>query len=241
MTRQYNRFAFFLLLFLGIIVGCQKTDAPEAPAAPADSTTAQPPTVTDSTATEGAAEGTIVAVGDSLTEGFGLPEGEAYPAVLEARLREAGYDFQVVNAGISGETSSGAKSRAEWVLKLEPDIVILGTGANDGLRGVDPAVTRKNIAETVEIFQNRGVVVILTGLQMVRNMGEEFTREFAAVYPDVAREKEAILVPFFLEGVAMESSLNQDDGIHPNAEGYRRIVDGLFPYVVQAIEKWRAG
>lgn len=231
MKREYYRFAFFLLMSLGIIAGCEKNEPPKAPAPPAESigASSQPPT-----------EGTIVAVGDSLTEGFGLPEGDAYPAVLEARLREAGYNFEVVNAGISAETSSGARSRAEWVLKLEPDIVILGTGANDGLRGVDPAVTRKNIAGTVEIFQNRGVVMVLTGMQMVRNMGEDFTRKFAAVYPDVAREKNVILVPFFLEGVAMEPSLNQDDGIHPNAEGYRRVVDILFPYVIQAIEKWRA-
>jgi acyl-CoA thioesterase-1 len=237
MKGQFNRSTFFLLLFLATIAGCQKTDPPETSSGPVKSSAAQP---AEGSVPSGP-EGTIVAVGDSLTEGYGVPESEAYPAVLEARLRAAGYNFDVINAGISGETSSGARSRAEWVLKLEPDIVILETGANDGLRGVDPAVTRQNIAETVEIFQNNGVTVLLAGMQMVRNMGEEFTKEFAEVYPSVAEEKDLIHIPFFLEGVAMEPSLNLDDGIHPNADGYRRVVDTVFPYVVQAIEKWRAG
>lgn len=240
MKRPFNRFTLILLMLLATIPACQKTDAPETPSAQAESNPAPPAETTGQTSPSGP-EGTIVAMGDSLTEGYGVPEGESYPAVLEARLREAGYHFEVVNAGISGETSSGARSRAEWVLKLEPDIVILVTGANDGLRGVDPALTRKNIAETVEIFQNNGVAVVLGGMQMVRNMGEEFTREFAAVYSSVAEEKNLIRVPFFLQGVAMEPSLNLDDGIHPNAEGYQRIVDNAFPHVVQAIEKWRAG
>ncbi len=230
MKRRTNQWIFFLLIFWGIVAGCGKNEPPESP--PAESGVSS---------TQNATEGVIVAMGDSLTEGYGVPEGDAYPAMLETRLREAGYHFEVVNAGIGGETSSGARSRAEWVLKLNPDIVILETGANDGLRGVDPALTRRNIAETVEIFQDRGAVVVLAGMQMVRNMGEEFTREFAEVYPSVAEEKELIRIPFFLEGVAMEPSLNLDDGVHPNAEGYRRIVDTVFPHVVQAIEKWRAG
>jgi acyl-CoA thioesterase-1 len=237
MKRQFNRSIFFLLIFMATIAGCQKTGAPENSSAQAESRTAQPVAPTG----QPGPEGTIVAMGDSLTEGYGVPEGESYPAVLEARLRAAGYNFEVVNAGNSGETSSGARSRAEWVLKLEPDIVILVTGANDGLRGVDPALTRKNIAETVEVFQDNGVPVVLGGMQMVRNMGEEFTREFAAIFPSVAEEKGLIRIPFFLEGVAMEPSLNLDDGVHPNAEGYRRIVDTVFPHVVRAIEKWRAG
>jgi acyl-CoA thioesterase-1 len=178
--------------------------------------------------------GTIVAVGDSLTAGYGLNEAEAYPARLEKKLQAAGYRWRVVNAGISGETSSGTLSRVDWVLKLKPDIVILETGANDGLRGIDPLVTKKNIAETVRILKQNRVTVILAGMRMVTSMGRDFTEKFAAIYPAVAQKHDLILIPFFLQGVAGNPVLNQEDGIHPRADGYRIITDMIYPYVVQA-------
>ena len=137
--------------------------------------------------------GTIVAVGDSLTAGYGLNEADAYPARLEKKLQAAGYHWQVVNAGISGETSSGTLSRVDWVLKLKPDIVILETGANDGLRGIDPQVTKKNISETVRILKQNRVTVILAGMRMVTSMGRDFTEKFAAIYPAVAQQHDLIL------------------------------------------------
>lgn len=185
---------------------------------------------------QAAAAGTIVAMGDSLTTGYGLNEAEAYPAQLEKKLQAAGYNWKVVNAGISGETSSGALSRVEWVLRLTPDIVILETGANDGLRGIDPQVTKRNIDETVRILKENRVTVVLAGMRMVTSMGLDYTRQFAAIYPAVAKEHDLILVPFFLQGVAGKPALNQDDGIHPVGAGYRIITDMIYPSVLKAIK-----
>uniref|UniRef100_A0A831UJ92 Arylesterase n=1 Tax=Geobacter metallireducens TaxID=28232 RepID=A0A831UJ92_GEOME len=207
------------------LLGCDRKEAPRQP-------------VTKQEAAQAVA-GTIVAVGDSLTAGFGLDENDAYPAQLERRLREAGYPWRVVNAGISGETSSGALSRMKWILNLKPDIVILVTGANDGLRGIDPKVTEKNLDDMVRTLTKRNVTVILGGMKMVTNLGRDYTGAFSAVYPAVAGRHDLILVPFFLEGVAGRPELNQTDGIHPTAEGYRIVVDTLFPFVVKAIEKRR--
>jgi acyl-CoA thioesterase-1 len=183
---------------------------------------------------------TIVAMGNSLTEGLGVAEDEAYPAQLEARLRARGYAYRVVNAGISGETSSGARARLEWVLTLDPDIVILETGANDGLRGLDPELIRENIRWLVEAFLKRDIIVVLAAMRIVSNMGPEYTRAFAEIYLDTARETDVILIPFFLKGVGGEPHLNQADGIHPTAEGYTVIVENIFPHVVDAIERHRA-
>lgn len=181
-------------------------------------------------------EGTIVAAGDSLTAGYGLPERDAYPAQLERKLNQNGYRWKVVNAGISGETSSGLLSRVDWILKLKPDIVILETGANDGLRGVDPKVTGANIDKAVTRLQAKGVTVVLAGMRMVTNMGPTFTKEFAANYSSVAKKHHLILIPFFLEGVAGDPALNQQDGIHPVARGYQIITDKVYPYVTKAID-----
>ncbi len=184
-------------------------------------------------------EGTIVAMGDSLTAGLGIPESQAFPAQLERKLTAAGYRFRVINAGVSGETSSGCRSRLDWVLNLKPDILILETGANDGLRGIDPQVTRRNLDDILGRLRERRLVTVLAGMLMVRNLGEEYTRAFAALYPQAAARHGAILVPFLLEGVAADPSLNQNDGIHPTAEGYRIVTGTLYPFVIRAIEEWR--
>lgn len=177
----------------------------------------------------------IVAMGDSLTAGYGLSESDAYPAQLERRLQERGYNVRVINAGISGETSSAARTRTEWVLSLEPDIMILETGANDGLRGIDPSFTKENIDAIVTMTKKQEVVVLLAGMQIVQNMGREYTEAFRDMYPAIAKEQEVLLMPFFLEGVAGDQSLNLDDGIHPTADGYARIVENILPYVEEAI------
>ncbi|HBG07651.1 MAG TPA: arylesterase [Geobacter sp.] len=208
-----------------LFTGCHNDREPAA-ARPAD-----PP----------ASQGTIVAVGDSLTAGYGVPPSDAYPALLEKKLILAGHRWQVINAGISGETSSGTLSRIDWILKHKPDIVILETGANDGLRGVAPQLTRRNIDRIVTLFQEKDVVVVLAGMQALRNMGGPFTREFAAIYPAVAKKYDLILVPFFLADVAGDQALNLGDGIHPSAKGYRMITDTIYPYLLQAIERKRDG
>ena len=181
--------------------------------------------------------GTILAIGDSLTEGLGVEEEFAYPAQLQQKLIDSGYDYRVVNAGVSGETSSGALSRIKWALTLQPDIVILVTGANDGLRGIEPVLIDANITEIVQLLKERNIVVVLGGMQMVQNLGQTYTLAFSKLYEDIAREQDVIFIPAFLAGVGANSALNQPDGIHPTADGYRIIVDNVYPYVVEAIEK----
>jgi acyl-CoA thioesterase-1 len=183
------------------------------------------------------ATGTIVAMGDSLTEGLGVSEENTYPVLLQKALRDKGYDYRVVNAGISAETSSGARSRMEWVLRLKPDIIILETGANDGLRGLDPELIRRNIREMVDAFTAKGIVVVLAGMKMFPNLGPAYSKMFADVYTDVGGDNDVILIPFFLEGVAGVPKMNQSDGIHPTADGYARVVEHILPYVTEAIAR----
>lgn len=181
--------------------------------------------------------GVIVAFGDSLTAGAGVAENEAYPAQLERKLNADGHHYKVINAGVSGETSSGALSRIKWVLTMKPDIVILETGANDGLRGVDPELTRNNLDTIVAALKEQGVVVVLAGMRMASNLGREYTEKFAAMYPFVAAKHQVILMPFFLAGVAGDPNLNQEDGIHPTAKGYEIVTANIYPYVVDAIKQ----
>ena len=180
--------------------------------------------------------GTIVAVGDSLTAGLGVLEEQAYPAQLERRLQADGHRYRVVNAGVSGETSSGTLSRIEWVLaSLTPDIVILETGANDGLRGLRLDLLETNLDRLVGLLRAEKVEVILAGMQMLPNLGPDYTRTFAAIYPKIAAKHGIALIPFFLEGVAGIDRLNQADNLHPTAEGYTRIVETIYPFVIDAI------
>jgi acyl-CoA thioesterase-1 len=181
-------------------------------------------------------EGIIAAVGDSLTEGLGVAEEFAYPALLEKKLQDAGYHYQVINAGISGETSSATLARIEWVMTLKPDIVILVIGANDGFRGIDPELIKSNLLAIIKILKENEVTVLLGGMQMGQNLGKEYVDTFESVYPQVAREEKIGLIPFFLNGVAANPKLNQPDGIHPTAEGYRTVVDHIFPFVIEAIK-----
>jgi len=181
-------------------------------------------------------EGSIMAIGDSLTEGLGVEEEFAYPALLERQLMAIGYRYSVINAGISGETSSGTLSRIKWALKLDPDIVILVIGANDGLRGVKSDYIKSNITKIVKSLKANDVIVVLGGMRMVQNLGETYTTAFFKIYQEIAEIEKVILIPFFLEGVAGELKLNQTDGIHPTAKGYRRIVENIYPYVVEAIK-----
>ena len=212
-----------LLSFALLLTACGQPDAELEPAAaPADEPIAY--------------EGTIVAMGDSLTEGLGVSADEAYPAQLEGKLLADGHLYQVINAGVSGETSSGSLSRVDWVLTLEPDIVILETGANDSLRGIDPDLTLQNLDDLVATFKANNVTVVLAGMQTMENLGAEYTADFTAAYPTVAETHNVILIPFFLEGVAAQRELNQPDGIHPTAEGYSVIVEQIYPYIVEAID-----
>jgi acyl-CoA thioesterase-1 len=164
------------------------------------------------------ADRVIVALGDSLTAGFGVLPDEAYPARLEARLRREGYAYRVVNAGVSGDTSAAALRRVDWVLRTQPAIVIVALGANDGLRHQPVTALRDNLLAVVRRLRAAGATVLLAGMRLPPNYGPDYTRAFAAVYPEVARATGVPLAPFLLDGVAGESRLNQPDGIHPTAE-----------------------
>lgn len=178
----------------------------------------------------------IVALGDSLTAGFGVELSESYPSLLEKKLQENGYQYTVINAGVSGETSSGTLARVEWILTQNPQIVIVETGANDGLRGVAVNLLEGNLRQIVDLLHENNVAVLLAGMKMVWNLGPVYVEQFNEVYPKIASEKQVMLMPFFLKGVATKSDLNTDDGIHPNSAGYRVIVENIYPYVLKVIE-----
>jgi len=215
---------FLIAILLLYLIGCSNESA--------SNDTASKTTVSKETTRK-----TIVAVGDSLTAGLGVDESMAYPALLQRKLAGDGYHFNVVNAGVSGETSSGTLSRIKWVISsLKPDIIILETGANDGLRGIDTAVLRKNLDRIVSIIKAHHIKVLLCGMKMLPNLGPEYVKAFARIYPEVARKYAIPLMPFFLEDVAGDPRFNQPDGLHPTAKGYRRIVDHIYPYVLDVIK-----
>ena len=172
---------------------------------------------------------TILAFGDSLTAGLGVPVDKAYPARLERRLRKDGYTYRVINAGVSGETTAGGLRRVDWALQSRPDIAIVELGANDGLRGLSPTMTRANLAQIIERFQAAGVTVVLAGMRVPPNYGPEYSGAFTSVFPDLARRYHTPLIPFFLEGVAGVAGLNQADGLHPTSEGYGVVVERIWP------------
>jgi len=178
-----------------------------------------------------ARERVVVAFGDSLTAGLGVPVTQAYPAQLEARLRAEGYPYRVVNAGVSGDTTAGGLRRVDWALRLEPEVVVLELGVNDAFRGQDLGAVRANLDQLVARFQAAGARVLVAGMQLPPNYGPRYGSDFQRMYQDVARRRGAALMPFFLDGVGGDPRLNQADGIHPTAEGYRIIVAHLLPYL----------
>ncbi len=190
--------------------------------------------VTDGTAA--AAPARLMAYGDSLTHGYGLPAGETFPEQLEAALRDAGLDVTVINAGNSGETSAGGRARLDWALADAPDAVILELGANDGLRGLDPAATYDNLDAMLTRLTSEGLPVLLAGMLAPPNLGREYGEDFNAVYPRLAEKHGVPLYPFFLDGVALVPELNQADGIHPNAAGVAVIVKRIAPHVIRLLE-----
>ena len=180
---------------------------------------------------EARGESVIVALGDSLTAGLGVAPDEAYPARLEQRLRREGYPYRVINAGVSGDTTAGGLRRVDWVLRSRPEIVIVALGANDGLRGQSPQAMRANLEAIVARLETAHARVLLAGMRLPPNYGAEYTTQFEAVFPAVARSAKVALVPFLLDGVAADPRLNQPDGIHPTAAGYQMIADRLWPYL----------
>lgn len=176
-----------------------------------------------------AAQATIVALGDSLVAGLGLQQEEAFPARLEAALRARGKDVSIVNAGVSGDTTAGGLGRLDWSVPDGTDGVILELGANDMLRGIDPAQTRKNLDAILSRLKERDIPVLVAGMRASPNLGSDYAMEFDAIFADLAQKYGAALYPFFLDGVAAQAGLNQDDGMHPNSAGVDAIVARFLP------------
>jgi acyl-CoA thioesterase I len=169
----------------------------------------------------------IVAFGDSLTAGLGVQVDESYPAQLQRRLDSLGYHYRVMNAGVSGDTTAGGLRRVSWILNSKPELVILELGVNDGLRGLQVDDTHHNLGQIVRRLQEAQVTVILAGMKLPPNYGQDYTTKFEAMYLALAKEYHLPLIHFFLEGVGGNSSLNQADGIHPTGEGYKVVVEHL--------------
>jgi acyl-CoA thioesterase I len=180
-----------------------------------------------------------VALGDSLTAGLGIPVEQAYPALLQQKLKDAGHTLDVVNAGISGDTSADGLRRAGWALEGDVRLLILALGANDGLRGLPAEQMKRNLHGIIHRARQRGIPVLLVGMEAPPNYGEQYASQFRRVFQDLARENKIPLVPFLLEGVAGVVELNQADGIHPTRAGAARIADHLWPAVEKMIETKR--
>lgn len=182
----------------------------------------------------------ILALGDSLIAGYGLPAHQGFAPQLQAALKKLGVEARVIQGGVSGDTSAGGLARLSWMLVPKPDIAIVELGANDGLRGLPPIRTRANIDAILRRLKSAGVKVLLTGMLAPPNMGREYGAEFNAIFPELAKTHKVMFYPFFLEGVAARPRLNQRDGIHPNAKGAAIIARRIAPYVKRLIEQRRS-
>lgn len=178
----------------------------------------------------------IIALGDSLTEGYGLSKEEAYPALLQERLQRTYPGVRIINAGVSGSTSASAESRLKWQLKNKPQMLFLALGANDGLRGLSTSAMKQNLQKTIELAQANKLHVILAGMRIPMNYGEDYRKKYEAVFADLAKTYKLVYVPFLLDGVATNKDLNLADGIHPNSAGYKVIADKLLPVFKSTID-----
>lgn len=179
----------------------------------------------------------IVAFGDSLTAGYQLPPSASFPAQLEKTLKTKGYDIKITNAGVSGDTTNGGLARFDWAIPDNTDIVILELGANDALRGISPEQTKQNLDKTLHKLRSKGIIILLAGMKAPGSLGEEYTKAFDQIYPDLAKKYNISLYPFFLEGVALRPKLNLSDGIHPNREGVAIIVKNILPHIEALIKQ----
>ncbi len=245
--------AIAMLAAVMAISGCQKETEPTTPNQPIDaqrSDTEMTANQANTTSVDANADAptdmqvndapiTILALGDSLTEGLGVDKNDNYPAQLEDRLQAMGYkNTEVINSGLSGETSTGLVNRLDWVLQTKPDVTILTIGANDAIRGIDVATIEANIRTAVKRLQDNGSVVILGGMSIYDNLGDDYVAAFSDIYPRVAKDMSVPLIPFFLEGVGGEAELNQADAIHPTKEGYTIIVnDNILPILEPTLQE----
>ena len=226
-----------LLLFIGlatlVYASCAQPDAPPAEVR----ATADARSVERSTPARPSARPRVVFLGDSLTAGYGLAKEESVPSLIQARLHANGYSYEVVNAGVSGDTSAGGLSRLDWSLEGDVRVLVIELGANDGLRGLPVAALKRNLTEVITRAQARGIRVVLTGMEAPPNFGAAYTDEFRQVYRDLAKMRDVTFIPFYLDGVAGIPSLNLADGMHPNAEGSRIIERAVWRTLEPLLEK----
>ena len=218
------------MIFAFLAAGCGASNSQKQPSGNETKPLAVPQTASD--------RPKIVAFGDSLTAGFGLTENESYPYLLQQKLDADGYDYEVVNAGVSGDTSLGGLERADWVLDTENvQVMILELGANDLLRGIPVAKMKDNLEKIISKAKARNVKVLLCGMLAPPTMGAEYQRAFTNAFPDLASEHKIAFVPFVLEGIALNKDLNQADGIHPNAEGEKIMTDNVYKALKPMLQK----
>lgn len=221
--RRRSLLGLFLLVVC-VLPACRDKAAPEPSAASRAAADATIPADPDAPP----ARSRIVAFGDSLTAGLGLLEQEAYPALLQRQIDEAGYQFEVVNAGVSGDTSAGALRRLDWALEGDVKVLIVAFGGNDGLRGLPVPQLKENLSGIIDKARERDVVVVLAGMEAPPNFGQEYATQFRQAFRDVALQKRVLFIPFLLNNVAGKPELNQADGIHPNQQGTRIVADTVW-------------
>ena len=217
------RYIFFILFLLGCGDAKQQKDPQNGESTPSEAQTEAP----------SGKEKTILFFGDSLTAGLGLDPNLAFPALIGKRLDSLGYSYQVVNAGLSGETTASGRNRLGWVLRQPVDIFVLELGANDGLRGISLEETRKNLEAMIQTVREKypEARIVLAGMQLPPNMGPEYTRSFRQIFPELATKYQVGLIPFLLDGVGGIPELNQEDGIHPTAEGHRIVAENVWEVI----------
>jgi acyl-CoA thioesterase-1 len=213
-----------------------RVDASRVTAGPATEATRAP---NAATARRDASAPRVVVLGDSLTAGLGLPLNQSYPALLQQRLKEEGSNYQIVNAGVSGDTSAGGLARLDWALEGDVRVMIVALGGNDALRGLPAEQLKQNLAEIIERAQARGITVILAGMEAPPNYGREYIVAFHQVYPALAKEYDVALVPFLLDGVAGRDGMNQADGIHPSAAGAQIVADNVWKVLKPVVKTSR--
>jgi acyl-CoA thioesterase-1 len=184
-----------------------------------------------------ARETVIVALGDSLTAGLGLPEKDSFPAQLEKALLARGQEVKVVNAGVSGDTAAAGLARLDWAMPGDASAVIIELGGNDALQGLDPAATKATLEKIITKVKARGLPVLLAGMEAPRNLGKDYVDQFRAIYAELAQRYDLVFYPFFLDGVALDDQYTQEDGLHPNAQGVARIVERMLPKVEELLER----
>jgi acyl-CoA thioesterase-1 len=222
-----------LFLLAAVLLSCSPGGSPGNP--PGNPDTAAASAAPVASAVSNTAEPVVVFLGDSLTAGYGLEESQAYPVLVKAKLEKAGHPVRMVNAGVSGDTTAGGLARLDWLLSQKPDVVVVGLGGNDGLRGLPLEQAEKNLREIVRRSKEAGAEVLLLGMQIPPNYGPEYAKGFAEMYPRLAKEMNVPLVPFLLEGVGGIARLNQADGIHPTAEGQVKVAETVTPYVEEML------